>query len=70
MMDITTSVILGVCLYLINRTNKFKYPRGRARLELVGVILCSVIMGIANMGVIMQSVTTILAGNVSFNLTF
>ncbi|EPB67056.1 cation diffusion facilitator family transporter [Ancylostoma ceylanicum] len=61
-MDITTSLILGICLWLIKNTNYFKYPRGRSRLELLGVILCSIIMGIANMFLIMQSVTAILTG--------
>ncbi|KAK6746622.1 hypothetical protein RB195_000101 [Necator americanus] len=63
-MDITTSLILGVCLWLIKNTNYYKYPRGRSRLELLGVILCSVIMGIANMFLIMQSVTAILTGKI------
>ncbi|KIH61664.1 hypothetical protein ANCDUO_08052 [Ancylostoma duodenale] len=29
-MDITTSLILGICLWLIKNTNYFKYPRGRS----------------------------------------
>ncbi|EYB95834.1 hypothetical protein Y032_0155g3044 [Ancylostoma ceylanicum] len=64
-MDITTSLILGICLWLIKNTNYFKYPRGRSRLELLGVILCSIIMGIANMFLIMQSVTAILTGKMA-----
>ncbi|CAJ0604386.1 unnamed protein product [Cylicocyclus nassatus] len=63
-MDITTSAILSFCLWLIKNTNKFKYPRGRASLELLGVVLCSVIMAIANMFLIMRSVQAILTGQV------
>ncbi|KAK6017519.1 cation efflux family protein, partial [Ostertagia ostertagi] len=43
-MDISTGLILGLCLWLIKNTNTQKYPRGRERLELLGVILCSIIM--------------------------
>lgn len=64
-MDVTSGAIIGVCLWLINNTNSFNYPRGRQRLELVGVIICSIIMGIANMAIIMQSVTAILTGDIS-----
>ncbi|KHJ87554.1 hypothetical protein OESDEN_12671 [Oesophagostomum dentatum] len=63
-MDITTSSILGFCLWLINNTNYFKYPRGRSRLELLGVIICSVLMGVANMFLITQSITAIVSGKV------
>lgn len=64
-MDITTSLILGLCLWLIHHTNKHKYPRGRGRLELLGVILCSIIMGIANMFLIMQSLSAIITGKIA-----
>ncbi|GMR48228.1 hypothetical protein PMAYCL1PPCAC_18423, partial [Pristionchus mayeri] len=59
-MDLTTSMIIGICLHLIKNSDDFKYPRGRERLETVGVILCSVIMGIANMVIILQSIEAVL----------
>ncbi|KAK5967602.1 Cation efflux protein family and Cation efflux protein transmembrane domain [Trichostrongylus colubriformis] len=64
-MDITTGLILGLCLFLVKNTNTLKYPRGRERLELLGVILCSIIMGIANMFLIMQALSAILTGKVA-----
>ncbi|KAE9419204.1 hypothetical protein Angca_009104, partial [Angiostrongylus cantonensis] len=64
LMDITTSLVLSVCLCLINNTNSHKYPRGRERLELLGVILCSMIMGISNMFLIMQSLSAIIIGKI------
>ncbi|PIO70809.1 hypothetical protein TELCIR_07320 [Teladorsagia circumcincta] len=65
-MDVSTGLILGLCLWLIKNTNTQKYPRGRERLELLGVILCSIIMGIANMFLIMQSLSAIITGKVNF----
>ncbi|KJH46181.1 cation diffusion facilitator family transporter [Dictyocaulus viviparus] len=67
-MDITTSLVLNVCLWLIHNTNSHKYPRGRERLELLGVILCSMIMGIANMFLIMQSISAIITGKIETNV--
>nr|CDJ89849.1 Cation efflux protein domain containing protein [Haemonchus contortus] len=64
-MDITTGFVLGICLWLIKHTNTLKYPRGRRRLELVGVILSSIIMGVANMFLIMQSLSAIISGRVA-----
>ncbi|VDL71595.1 unnamed protein product [Nippostrongylus brasiliensis] len=61
-MDITTSIVLGTCLWLINNTNNHKYPRGRGRLELLGVILCSIIMGTANMFLVVESISAIISG--------
>ena len=68
-MDITTSVILGVCMHLVQTASKYDYPRGRQSLELMGVILCSIVMGIANMVIIMQSVEAIASDNISPDMT-
>ncbi|CAB3406155.1 unnamed protein product [Caenorhabditis bovis] len=65
MMDVMSGVIIGICLNMIENTNSFNYPRGRARLELVGVILCSIIMGIANTALVMESVSVIISGNIN-----
>ncbi|WKY07972.1 hypothetical protein Q1695_007456 [Nippostrongylus brasiliensis] len=64
-MDITTSIVLGTCLWLINNTNSHKYPRGRGRLELLGVILCSIIMGTANMFLVVESISAIISGQIA-----
>ncbi|PAV57477.1 hypothetical protein WR25_26893 isoform D [Diploscapter pachys] len=60
LMDVLTGVTVSVCLWLINKTDYFKYPRGRTRLEIIGVILCSIIMGIANVVVIFSSIMAII----------
>ena len=31
LMDVLTGVTVSVCLWLINKTDYFKYPRGRTR---------------------------------------
>ncbi|KAE9552821.1 hypothetical protein FO519_003978 [Halicephalobus sp. NKZ332] len=59
-MDITSSVIMFISLWAIKNTNFFNYPRGRGRLELLAVIICSVIMGVANIMMIIQSVESII----------
>ncbi|CAD6196751.1 unnamed protein product [Caenorhabditis auriculariae] len=65
LMDVTSGAILGVCLWLIENTNSFNYPRGRARLELLGVILTSILMGIANMVIIAKSISVIVSGDIN-----
>jgi len=37
------------------------YPRGRERLEIVSVIVCSTIMGVANIMMIVQSAQAIIS---------
>ena len=82
LMDVLTGVTVSVCLWLINKTDYFKYPRGRTRfafwmsgvywnskflkirLEIIGVILCSIIMGIANVVVIFSSIMAIIQNEV------
>ncbi|CAJ0586020.1 unnamed protein product, partial [Mesorhabditis spiculigera] len=58
-MDLTSNIIIAICLMLIQRTNAYHYPRGRDRLELIGVLVCSILMGIANIVVVFQSVLAI-----------
>uniref|UniRef100_A0AC35U5K4 ZT_dimer domain-containing protein n=1 Tax=Rhabditophanes sp. KR3021 TaxID=114890 RepID=A0AC35U5K4_9BILA len=55
-MDLTSSGIINCSLYAIKHTDHQKYPRGRGRLDLLSVMICSVIMGIANIMMVIQSV--------------
>uniref|UniRef100_A0AC34FBR7 Transmembrane protein 163 n=1 Tax=Panagrolaimus sp. ES5 TaxID=591445 RepID=A0AC34FBR7_9BILA len=59
-MDITSSTIIFCALWAINNTNRFNYPRGRQRLEILAVTICSIIMGVANVMMIIQSVESII----------
>ncbi|CAB3407190.1 unnamed protein product [Caenorhabditis bovis] len=68
-MDIGCSLVMNVCLGLMSQTDAQKYPRGRDRLELIGVILCSVIMAFANVTMIMQSINSIINNTVDPQMT-
>lgn len=63
-LDSTVDCISGVLIYIstwaITNTDTFNYPRGRARLELIIVLICSVIMGVANLMMIIQSIESII----------
>jgi len=67
-MDFMTSLIVHFTIWAIKNTDPAKYPRGRERLELVAVIICSIFMGSANILMIIQSVQAIITGNVSFKM--
>ncbi|EPB66759.1 cation diffusion facilitator family transporter [Ancylostoma ceylanicum] len=59
-------LILNICLLFANLfASIVSGSLSIIRLELLGVILCSIIMGIANMFLIMQSVTAILTGKMA-----
>nr|CAD2180806.1 unnamed protein product [Meloidogyne enterolobii] len=60
-MDLTTSLIVQTSVWAINNTNMLNYPRGRERLEIVSVIVCSTIMGVANIMMIVQSAQAIIS---------
>ncbi|PIC51064.1 hypothetical protein B9Z55_001725 [Caenorhabditis nigoni] len=68
-MDIACSFVMNICLSAISKTDALKYPRGRDRLELIGVILCSVIMAFANVSMIMQSINSIVNDTVDPKMT-
>lgn len=65
-MDCISGVLIYISTWAINNTDTFNYPRGRARLELIIVLICSVIMGVANIMMIIQSVESIINKNVRY----
>ncbi|GMS93317.1 hypothetical protein PENTCL1PPCAC_15492 [Pristionchus entomophagus] len=67
-MDLTTSLIIFACLRLIKNSDYSKYPRGRERLETVGVILCSVIMSISNLVIILHSINAIMNDTIEVDM--
>uniref|UniRef100_A0A915BF25 Cation efflux protein cytoplasmic domain-containing protein n=2 Tax=Parascaris TaxID=6254 RepID=A0A915BF25_PARUN len=58
--DTTSGILIMLSSWAIKNTNTFNYPRGRTRLELVAVLVCSTVMGIANVMMIMQSIQSVL----------
>jgi divalent metal cation (Fe/Co/Zn/Cd) transporter len=63
-MDTLCSIIVQVTIFAINNTNSFKYPRGRQRLELIAVLTSSLLMAVANVFMILQSIEAIIMKNV------
>ncbi|KAE9552820.1 hypothetical protein FO519_003977 [Halicephalobus sp. NKZ332] len=59
-MDIVSSVIIFITIYAMKHTDKEKYPRGRARLEMIALIICSTVMSAGSFMVVFQSVQAIL----------
>lgn len=68
-MDILSSLILFLSLWAVKHTNFFNYPRGREKLELLAIIMCSVIMGLGNLMMIFQSVQSIINDSVDPEVT-
>lgn len=64
-MDTVCSIIVQITIFAIKHTNTYKYPRGRQRLELIAVLTSSLLMGVANIFMILQSVEAILMKNVN-----
>ncbi|KHN78449.1 Metal tolerance protein 4 [Toxocara canis] len=58
--DTTSGALIMLSAWAIKNTDMFNYPRGRTRLELVAVLMCSTIMGVANVMMIVQSVGSII----------
>ncbi|KAF8353819.1 hypothetical protein PRIPAC_95442 [Pristionchus pacificus] len=67
-MDLSTSTIMGICLHQAQQVDP-RYPRGKERLEMIAVILNSVIMGIANVVMIVQSLQAIANDTVDPHMT-
>ncbi|KAI6174486.1 Cation efflux family protein [Aphelenchoides bicaudatus] len=61
MIDLLSSVIVHMTIWAINNTDKFNYPRGRHRLELMAVIGCSIFMGVANIMLTIRSIEAIVS---------
>ncbi|KAK5976349.1 hypothetical protein GCK32_017560, partial [Trichostrongylus colubriformis] len=60
LMDLLCSAVMNSCLRLIKNSDTFNYPRGRQRLESIGVLICAVLMAFTNVGMAMQAMDHIL----------
>lgn len=67
MIDLLSSIVVHLTIWAINNTNRFNYPRGRQRLELMAVISCSIFMGVANIMLIIRSAEAIVSNQVLNN---
>lgn len=64
-MDIVSSVIIFFAIHAIKNTDKEKYPRGRARLETIALVICSTVMSAGSFMVVLQSVEAMVKNDVS-----
>lgn len=62
--DITSGLAIWLTVRAIEKTDPFEYPRGRAKLEPLAIIIVSVVMGVASIQVIIQSVQSIVENKV------
>ncbi len=65
-MDITSGLVIWIALRAIDKTNPYEYPRGRSRLEPISVIIVSIIMGVANIMMIIQAVQSVINQTVTW----
>uniref|UniRef100_A0A0N4UE16 ZT_dimer domain-containing protein n=1 Tax=Dracunculus medinensis TaxID=318479 RepID=A0A0N4UE16_DRAME len=63
--DITSGLVIWLTARAIKKRDPYMYPRGRTRLEPIALIIVSVIMGVASIQMIVQSVESILRNSVN-----
>ena len=61
-LDLFSGSLMFFTMRAINRRQPFKYPMGKARLEPVGVMLFSAVMGVSMLGLIREALGTLLLG--------
>uniref|UniRef100_A0A914UKI4 Cation efflux protein transmembrane domain-containing protein n=1 Tax=Plectus sambesii TaxID=2011161 RepID=A0A914UKI4_9BILA len=63
-MDLASGIIVWLTMRAIKNSNPYRYPRGRTRLEPIAVIIVSIIMGIGNTLMIIESVSSVINNTV------
>jgi cation diffusion facilitator family transporter len=58
--DITSGLVIWLTMRAIVNVNPHDYPRGRTKLEPLAVVIVAIIMGVANIVMIIQSVQSII----------
>ncbi|EPB71573.1 cation diffusion facilitator family transporter [Ancylostoma ceylanicum] len=69
-MDLMCSAVMNVCLRLVGEADTFNYPRGRQRLEYVGILICAILMAFANVAMAMQAFNNIADESSKPEMTF
>lgn len=73
LVDSAVDLVSGVIIWFTNRsikmTNFYEYPVGKTRLEPLAITVLSVIMAIASLQLIIESVTSIVKDSVDSNIT-
>lgn len=63
-LDLVSQIVLWAAARLRKSGNNDLYPAGRARLEPVSVVVCSMLMGVSAMGIIAQSIGQLLLARI------
>uniref|UniRef100_A0A0N4ZNM2 ZT_dimer domain-containing protein n=1 Tax=Parastrongyloides trichosuri TaxID=131310 RepID=A0A0N4ZNM2_PARTI len=63
--DITAGLVIWLTSRTIKKSKPYSYPRGRNRLEPLALIIVSIIMGIASLQIIIQSIKGIFDGTIN-----
>ncbi|KIH64965.1 cation diffusion facilitator family transporter [Ancylostoma duodenale] len=69
-MDLLCSAVMNVCLRLVGKADTFNYPRGRQRLEYVGILICAILMAFANVTMAMQAFNNVADESSKPEMTF
>lgn len=65
--DLTSSIVIFLTTRAIRKRDPYLYPRGRTRLEPLAVIVVSVIMGIASVQMVIESLESIAKNLIAVN---
>ncbi len=67
-MDLSSGLIIWITLKTVDKgeTDPYHYPRGRRRQELLSVIIVSIVMGAANIVMIIRALQSIIVNDVCF----
>ena len=71
-LDLVSGAVLFVTQRAMARVDRYKYPEGKARLEPVGIVIFSTVMGMSSLQIIIESVktlATILSSGPTLDLT-
>uniref|UniRef100_A0A183I7A9 ZT_dimer domain-containing protein n=1 Tax=Onchocerca flexuosa TaxID=387005 RepID=A0A183I7A9_9BILA len=63
--DITSGLVIWLTARAIKKRDPYMYPRGRTRLEPIALIIVSVIMGVASVQMIVQSLESVIHDTVN-----
>ncbi|MCP9258577.1 Metal tolerance protein 7 [Dirofilaria immitis] len=63
--DITSGLVIWLTARAIRKRDPYMYPRGRTRLEPIALIIVSVIMGVASVQMIVQSLESVIHDTVN-----
>jgi len=68
--DITSGLVIWVTARAIKKRDPYLYPRGRTRLEPLALVIVSVVMGVASVQLIVQSIESIVRNSIDPTINY